>query len=426
MKLRVRRSALPAWLFLIVLLSTEFVWIRIGSGVLRPYHFLMPIMVLVLISAILRLRGSPTFLVLAGFVGCSVVSAILASNPTGALTSLVLLVLNVLVAMVVAALLNSNRIQMRDLISFLKAFTVVSVLWALIQFLAHRVGVSVPQSATQVPQINAGFAPSFFTEANTYAKFLVAPFFLSLPALLRKRMTYPRLMFFGLIAAAFLINFMRTAFFGTLATLGFVTIWFLWTRSFSSLAVRGGKLVALLGVALVPALLSGSLVSEYNLYKFTTLFDADALSEDGSWTYRTWAMRQALNQTLQGPSEMAFGIGWGQAYVMAGDQEVQFGGGDALNVFVFNGALGIVAYVLLIAFALRAAARKARRPGPEEERLLAEGVLFALVAMTFVAQISGMMLVPIFWLLIGVAIAYDCELAREKAQTRFLALRPAQ
>lgn len=402
--------------FLFVLLTSQFIYIELLGGFLRPYHILVVIVLFVMAPAIGRQWGSPTFRALLALNVITIVSALLSTDPGAALVSYGLFALNSSIALACAVLLNSRRLSRERLLSVVSTVTLLSAGFAIAQFAAFRgAGIPLSYSDEQASQILAGFAPSFFNEANAYAKFLVTPFFLFLPQILRRGISRRGGTLYALIVLAFFMNFMRSAMAGVVAGVLFAMVWFYWTRSFSVFAKRGVALFGAFAVLVLWVVGSGVSLAEYNLYKFATLFDLDAVETDESWQFRAALMEIAVKETIADPFKIVFGNGWGQVYAFVGGEVRQVGGADFINVFAYDGLLGVVAYAAMIVSAIRAAVRRARRAAHEDERLLAEGALFALVANAVVGLVSGVILSAPFWLLIGLAIYFDRQTQRERA-----------
>lgn len=411
-------------LFLFVLLATQFIYIEFFGGFLRPYHFLVAVVVCLMAPGVGRLWGSATFRALVVLNSVSIVSALLSADPVAALVSYGLFALNSGIAVACAVLLSSGRLSRERLLSVVSRVTLLSVVLAVAQFAVFRgTGIPFGYSEEQVSQIVAGFAPSFFNEANAYAKFLVTPFFLFLPQLLRTEIGRRGLTLYSLMVLGFFLNFMRSAMVGIVAGLLFAMLWFYWTRSFSIFAKRVVALIAVFSVLLAWVLQSGVSFAEYNLYKIATVLDLDAVQSDESWQFRAAMMEIAVKETIADPFRIVFGNGWGQVYALVGGEMRQVGGADFINVFAYDGVLGVLAYGAMIALAIRAAMRRARRAADQDDRLLAEGVLFALIANTVVGLVSGVILSASFWLLIGLAISFERFAQRERAMLQ--TARPA-
>lgn len=413
-----------ARIFLISLLTTEFIYIDFFGGIVRPYHFLLAFVLLISIPRIAKLGTSPVFVSLMAVFLTSAFSAVVSDDPGSALKSLVLLCLNGGIALALAVLVNSGRLRMVTISKTIVQLTVLMVGIAAIQFMAFKLaGNLIAYSEGQSKQIAAGFAPSLFNEANGFAKYLVTPILLFIPWLVRRGAGTRIKMFYGLIILAFLANLMRAALFGIAVGLLVAMLWYIRIGLFSWFTKRVLGAIVASALIIVVATSFGFTIAEYNLYKLNVLFDLDAVETDGSWRHRAMAMELALEQTLVDPFRIVFGNGWGQVYAYMGEELVQVGGADLVNFFVYDGLLGVVAYLVMIGLALRAAARRARRAMDPYERNLAEGVFFALVGSVACAFVSPMILVASFWLLIGMTIVFDYANAREKAVRRFIPVR---
>ena len=417
-------SSFLAVLFFISLLATEFFYIEAWGGVLRPYHILLLMVLAIFLPGLHALWRSPTFRCLALLNLVSIFSALLSADPSAALTSYALFALNSGLAAAVAVIVNLRVLSLEGMVSILYKFAIVSAVFSLLQFgVFNFAGANMALSYQQQFQIAMNLAPSVFTEANTYAKFLIVPFFIFLPLTVSRKSASEVLMFYALLITVFSINFMRTAVFGVFVSIVLMILYYAFT---GRLRVVAGRVRILLwggALLLCAGILSGVSISEYNIYKVATLFDLDAVETDGSWQYRSAIMDLAIQRTVQDPYRIVLGNGWGQVRAYIGDAEVQVGGADLVNFFVYDGVLGVIAYVTMIGFAFRSAIRTARWGKSVFVRSLSEGVLFALIACVTAAFVSGMILMPSFWMLIGIAIVFDRLSAREMARGRLVELR---
>jgi hypothetical protein len=391
-------------LFVVALLTTEFLYIEIGGGVARIYHFWAVAIVLLLATSVPRLFRSRVFLALVLFAMVNLLAALLSDTPSTALASLLSNYANLAIVIVVAILLLRGRLTIEQLARTLLVVTMVSVVWGVIQIAAFKGGVMLALSPEQEAQIQQGFGPGFRTEANTFGKYMVLPFLLFLPAFLNSRRDRTLRLAYAVMVVGMLMNFTRTALYGVVAALVFAFFWYVVTGQLNKVTLRflGIGSVFLLGITLI---LSDALpISDYARYKIENLFNQEEVLEGSSSAYRLEAMQAVLDNTLGNAKRMTIGNGWGQTHYVIRRQEVQAGGGDIINVLGFSGLIGDASYLLYTFLALTAALRVAWRRVRTPQTLFAEGVMFAIVGMFVTGQISGYLIAPEYYLLLGICV----------------------
>jgi cell division protein FtsW (lipid II flippase) len=231
----------------------------------------------------------------------------------------------------------------------------------------------------------------------------VFPFLLCLPFYLRgKAKRFLRLEYLVMIAGV-LMNFTRSAIFGLIAGVLFSFVWYGLKGRLHLISGRILKstIVITLGVGLVSG---GAIqVSSYAKHKMEKFFDREEIVSGESSGYRITAMTAVVEQTMADAKRVLIGNGWGQVYVEIQGEEVQAGGGDLVNVFGYSGVLGVLLYLLYSGLIYREIARVARRSQDPYLALFAEGLLFAFVGMFVTAQMSGLLIAPEYWMLVGIA-----------------------
>ena len=399
----VKKSTLYA-LFIVSLLATEFYYIEVGGGVARIYHFVAVAVVLLLIGSVSRLFQSSVFLALLTFLGISLIAAFLSDNPSRAVASLASLFANVGVAIAVALVLVGRKISPKQLVNLVLAVTVLSIFFGLAQIYANKVGVVLALSPAQTNQIQLGFGPGFRTEANTFGKYLLFPFLLVLPAYLKSSRNRSLQSVYLVMIVGMLMNFTRSAIYGLMVSLLFAYLWYAFRGRLVSVSARSVSVltVAAVGIALILGGFVG--VGDYGRYKLANMFNAEEIMEGGSSAYRINSMKTVIESASSDAKRLFIGDGWGETYFEVQGQIVQAGGADLINVLGYNGLLGVLSYLLYSSFVFFALARAARRSANYTQALFAEGLLFAFVGMFVTGLMSGYLISPEYWLLIGASI----------------------
>lgn len=391
-------------LFLVSLFVTEFYWITVGDGVARIYHFLAVVVVLLLAGSLRKLFRSGVFLALLAFAGINIFAVVLSDNPEQALASLMSFFANVAVAMAVALLLR-NKVPPERFMKLILTVTVISVFWGLVQIVAFKMNVVLALSVQQLGQIGWGFGPGFRTEANTFGKALLLPFLLFLPFYLRTPRSRWLQVAYLMMMIGILMNFTRTAIYGLMVALLFAFLWCAVRGQLALVMSRTIKIVIVTAIGI--ALITNGIVqvSDYAKYKLDNFFKQEEILEGGSSAHRLGAMEAVIDNTVNDSKRLFIGNGWGQTYYM--DMEgvpVQSGGGDLVNVFGYAGMLGLLFYLLYSWLVFRALMRVAQRSQDKMHSMFAEGLLFAFVGMFCTGLMSGYLITPEYWLLIGSSI----------------------
>jgi hypothetical protein len=399
----VRKSSFYA-LFIVLLFTAEFYYIELGGGVARLYHFMAVWITLVLAIAIPKLFMSNIFLCLLIFFAVNIFSAALSDSSVEAFASLTSFMANIAITMAVAMLLLTNKISIERFTNLLLLVTAVSVIWSLIQILAFRFGLVLGLSEHQEAQILMGFGPAFRTEANTFGKYLSFAFLFFLPLLIRSPRDRRLRFFYILLLVGILSSFTRTAIVGALAGGLFAFFWYSLRGKFSMVSTRILSIV--LAVTIMLGLVSGGLVriSDYAQHKLDTLFLQDEWTAGSSSAYRLEAMQAVIDSALRDDRKLVIGNGWGQTYVYVRGLKVQAGGADVVNILGYAGLIGVTFYLLYTLVLLVTLSRVARNRRDPDLAAFAEGLLFAAVGMFVTGHMSGYLIAPEYYLLLGASI----------------------
>jgi hypothetical protein len=401
-----RKKNLMYELFIASIFLTEFYYINIGSGIARIYHFFAIIILLSNLSSksIYALFKSPIFGGLIFFVFINILALFYSDDPASAGLSFLSFLANLGVAIAISLTLMRNRISLDRLVQLILIFTMLSVLWGLIQIVSYKAGILLALSPEQESQISIGFGPGFRTEANAFGKFLIFPFLLFLPYLLNK-INYKQLRYaYMFMIVGILMNFTRSSIIGLSIALMYISIWYTRRRKFHLLANRLIQISAIVGGVLF-LIFSGIItMSDYGKFKIENLFNSEEILKGGSTEFRISGMEQALDYTLNDNKRILIGNGWGQIEVELQDQIMQGGGNDFINILGFSGALGIVAYLIASVLVFRSLSRAAKRSSQLGEKNLAAGLLFSFIGLFAIGQLVGNIISPEYWTLIGIAI----------------------
>ncbi len=302
-------------LYLFLLMTTQFFFIKFLGGYLRPYHILtVVILALVLPFARSLFRSRVVrWVVLLNLA--SIISVLASETPGAAAISYALFALNSGAALAIAALFCSERVLFLKFPAWSMRVTVLICLIATLQAAGFRMtGANFGLSEAQNLQIAAGYAPGLFNEANTFAKYLLTPLFFFLPYAVRRLGPKAIYAFYIFLIGCLLLNFMRSALAAAVITGAFLAIWYIRRGGALRLFLQGFVIAVGVGLVWVMFLGSGSGLGSYNVYKIHSLLSLDALQSDGSWQFRAAAMEIAIEQTILDPIRILFGNGWGQVF----------------------------------------------------------------------------------------------------------------
>jgi hypothetical protein len=403
--------------FVASLFFTEFFYISIGNGVARIYHFLALIVVVALLPTKLStVFGSRVTLGLLLFVFTNFVSVAFSDSPSEAAISMTSLLANIGVALAVAVILLKGRMTIEQIYTLIMLYSVISVLWSLTQTVGAAVGIPLGLSPEQDTQIAIGFGPGFRTEANAFGKFLVVPFLLFLPRVIQKSHDAKFKLGFAIIIVGILINFTRSALIGMAIALAYVVYSYFRRGQLTTLFKRALPLGAIVGVC-VAAIFSNILpISDYAKFKMENVFNGDEIFSGVSSEYRVAALERAWDSILTDQKKLLIGNGWGQLKIEVNGEEVKGGGNDLVHVVGYGGIPALAAYVLysfMIFSAMRSATRRAY---DERSRIITHGFTFAFVGIFCTAQLTGHLITPEYWLLVGVGIYFG---ALQRIRRRF-------
>lgn len=403
--MKIRKRAIY-FLFVLILLSTEFLHIDFFGGALRPYHFFVPFVIFSLLRYINKIARTGIFLALVGFFFSSVLAALFADSSLDGFKSLGLLAANMSIAIAVALILVSGNLELRHLINTALGVAIVSVLLGVVQLvMLYAVGVDLSFTPGQTSQLASGFAIGLKTEANTFAKFLNVVFLLMLPTFLNDKDWRRVWLAFAIIVAGMLTSFTRSALYGLLVTLIIAYVWY-----FSSGRGRAIARRPLIAVVLVVITLSAfaTIVVYFNPYaahKLALFFDTEEVLEGGSSGFRLMSQGILWDAFLTTDKTFWIGNGWGQVRFLYDNTEMQAGGAEIVTALAYDGLIGGMFYLLYQLTAIDSVRRIIMANRDSAFLQASQGVMLALIGLFVTGQITGSMNSPEYWMVLGMAIA---------------------
>ncbi|KJS28789.1 MAG: hypothetical protein VR64_22880 [Desulfatitalea sp. BRH_c12] len=401
----IRKRSLYA-LFVVILLSTEFLHIEFFGGFLRPYHFLVPLVIFSLLRFLKQIARSGLFWALIGFLSVNLLAAELAHNQSEAYRSLALLALNMSTSLAVALILVSGSLSPDRLIKISLQVAIVGVAIGVAQLVMYYLlGIDLTFTEGQASQLSAGFATGLRTEANTFAKYLNTVFLLTLPVMLADKNYRRALLIFIIIVIGMLTSLTRSALYGLFVTLIIAYIWYLWSGRGRLIS---GRTLLIAAIAAFALFIFSSLVIYFNPYaahKLALFFNSEEILEGGSSGFRLMSQSVLWDAFLENTKTLLIGNGWGQVTFPYADKVYQAGGAEIVVALGYGGIVGGFFYCLYQLTAIITVARTITNKRVAPHSRAREGVLFALIGMLITGQINGAMIAPEYWMVLGMAIA---------------------
>ncbi|QPZ90008.1 hypothetical protein [Thioclava electrotropha] len=401
-----------------VALLSEFYYIPVFGGTLRPAHLLAPVVVLIFLPYVSRLFAAPLFWILLGLLFVNLVSALASSTPAAAFTSLLLLFANASIGIATAVLLASGRIDIPKVHALVLFAIYTSVIWSIVQVASFSLGgLNLGLSEQQIGQISAGFAPAFRTEANGFAKFLNTAFLLTFPAVLKLKSKQAFATYAVFIGIGFMLSFTRSVLYTLPITLLLAYGWSKFSglgRTASRRPVTTGAVFALAVFIFVTQAQS---FNKYAAHKISTFFSVKEILTGESSGLRLEWQQALINAFTSSNHNFLFGTGWGQVYYYYNDVAMQAGGADIIVFATYGGIFSAIGYFVFIASALFYTARMSKRTKGTRDSYYYQGILFAVLGVTVTGMINGSLNAPEYWIVMGLAIHTSAR-ARLMSRTR--------
>lgn len=393
--------------FIVFALLTEFYYITVFGGVLRPYHLLAPLIVLFGAARWPNLMSAPLFLLLAGLIFVNVVAALLATDPIRALLSLGLLLANVMLAVAVAILLISKRVSGRQVVMSFVFVAAISAVWTAAQVIAFSLmGMNLGLSESQQYQVANGWGPGFRTEANTFAKFLNVAFLLTFPTLFREVRGVKLILLMGLFAAGLVFAFTRSVLYTLPVTLVVIYLWYQKTGEGRPLTKKPFLLAAAFSSVVATYVMLSAYFNSYATHKIANFFNPNEIISGDSSGFRLMLQSLLIDSIFESPKNFIFGTGWGQVYyyLEAANLHLQPGGADIIVFTAYGGVFSGILWLAAVISAVRSAAFMSSAAQSVDERLFFQGVLFAILGLLITGLVNSSLIAPEYWIVFGLAI----------------------
>ncbi|MDH4130148.1 MAG: hypothetical protein OEV44_15445, partial [Spirochaetota bacterium] len=178
---------------LLSIMFTEFYWIEVMGGYLKPFHLVSMIMFLTFTMFYVKfLKHSRIFWLFIVFMLICLISIIFSGDWKDSLRSFISPLILFSIAMNIGMALYSQKINEDTFKKIILYGSFIVVIFGLIQMAGYRFADTL-LTLTEVQNAQIVIAkrpPSFFTEADTFGKFLSLPFLFFLPFALDKNNKY--------------------------------------------------------------------------------------------------------------------------------------------------------------------------------------------------------------------------------------------
>ncbi len=390
--------------YFIVCITTEYCYIEIAGGILRPYHIVTLLYLIYFLPKLKKIIKSNVLKSFMLFFSFGIISILMTDLSIKAgFTSLVLLLLNFIISIIIYILLHEKKININKYTNEFMIVVMVTILWGYIQISAkYFLGLNLALSEQQISQISINLIPSFRTESNTYGKFIITCLAFIIPFIPYEKPKKKVALNMVLIS---LLNFTRSSTYGII--LAFIV------KIMVSFKIKKIKKIFKVITLIILVFSSLSLFTHlgildeknYGIQKINKIFKLNEISTDESASYRMNAMEIGLNKTLESKKKIIIGNGWGQVRTKINDKIVEPGGGDLLSVFMFNGLIGVFIYLGIYVYIFFNNYKLLKKRKRRNIDLFGEGSLLMLLTIFFTGNMAGMIITPIYWVAFG-QIAY--------------------
>lgn len=416
------KPSLPIFLLLLSIMFTEFYWVEVMDGYLKPFHIIS--IVLFTIYTVFHLKHlnlSKIYWFFVIFILICLISIAFSTDWEDSLRSFVLPLILFSMALNIAISLYNKKISNDLFIEIILYGSIITTLFAIIQMAAYSfAGILLTLTQGQDAQIViAKRPPSFFTEADTFGKFLILPFLFFLPFALNKNNKYHKkikiIIFIFLLGI--IINMTRSATIG-LGIACFIYILYLLKRQSIARNIAVFYLIASVSIIIIPFFFATTKIvgsHEELSYRVQTLINPSTMIvEDPSAVYRKRGIEETLEGAVESFRSFIIGHGWGSSVMSTKGEPKDVGGMLFLNILYYSGIFALLIYLMICARIIHVLLKSTRTEYNIEQRLFAEGLLFSFTGMLITSQFASMWIAPEFWLVIGCGIYFELLLRKKK------------
>lgn len=400
----------PVYFLILTIIFTEFYWIEILGGYLKPFHVISALLLFFLISYFTILKSSKIVWLLVSFIIMNIISILFSENKLDSLRSFILPLILISIAINIAMALYTKRLDTINLRKIVLYGSLIVVGFAISQMIAYSsFGISLTFTDSQNASIVlAKRPPSFFTEADTLGKFLSFPFFLLLPFALEKGRKSNRYFKIGILILliAIIINMTRSAMIGIGITLILYAMYSFIRKGLDRTVAILSGIMGLMLILLPFTFGITKVVGSHDelIYRLQTLLSPSQLIADGSTHFRITALEETFKGIFESTSAFLLGHGWGQSSIYVWGIPRDVGGNLLLSILYYSGIFALLLFIVICYRVLKILFNFAKNKSSKNRDLFAEGLFFSFFCMLIISQLASMWIAPEFWLVIGCAI----------------------
>ncbi len=416
-------SKSPVYFLISAIMFTEFYWIEILEGYIKPFHIMSVLLFLIFSIYYLKImRHSKILWLLFIFVLINMSGILFSINKIDSLRSFVLPVILITIAVNIFVCLYKDRLSLKSLEKIILIGSLVAVIFGVVQMVGYSFwGKLLTLTDVQNYQITlAKRPPSFFTEADTFGKFLIFPFFFLLPLALKKhgRFGIYSKISLVLLLIGIIINMTRSAMIGMGITLIVYVIHSLKGKNLNYNVAILSTAIAIILILLPFSVGFTKMLGSYDelMYRFQTIVNPSQLVADGSTHFRKVAFLETLKGSVENISVFFLGHGWGQSYIHIWNIPRDVGGNLFLNILYYSGVFALLIFLWFCYRVLKVFLIAAKNRYDGNLHLFAEGLFFSFLCMLIISQFASMWIAPEFWLVIGCAIYLEIYQKRKLSQ----------
>jgi len=301
------KSQILPVLLLISIMFTEFYWLEVMEGYLKPFHIVSVILFMIFsIFHLKPLKASKILQFFVVFLFICLISIVFSPDWKDSLRSFILPLILFSISVNIAIALYTKKISDDLFIKIILYGSVMTVIFGIIQMIAYTfTDTLLTFTIGQDAQISiAKRPPSFFTEADTFGKFLSLPFLFFLPFAINKNNRFYKktkiIIFIFLLGI--IINMTRSALIGIGLT-GLIYVFYLFKKNELTRNIATMYIIVSLSIIIFPFFFVTTKVvgsHEELTYRIQTLINPSTMIvEDPSAAYR----KKGVEETLEGSFE---------------------------------------------------------------------------------------------------------------------------
>lgn len=418
------KPELPCVLLILSTMLTEFYWMEVMQGYVKPFHILSVLFFFVYTIFNLRfLKHSMIFKLFVLFMLISLASIGFSGDWQESLRSFILPLILFSIAVNVGIALHRKKISEEMFMKIVMYGSLIAVVFGLVQMVAYAFGGTLITLTDVQPDqiIRAKRPPSFFTEADNFGKFLCFPFLFLLPFAFDKANKYHKKIKLAviLILIGIIVNMTRTALIGVGFTSFLYMVYLLKSNNIGrKIGIIYGIVAFLMILMPVVLMITGALGSKNELTsRYQTLINPrSAMVEDASIAHRKRGFEETLEASVKNVKSFFIGHGWGSSIVKFGGELKSVGGNMFLNILYFSGVTALTVFILISSKIVQISHKMSKEKGHGSRHCFAEGVLFSFIGIIVISQFASMWIAPEFWLVIGCAIYLELQNKADKTK----------